>query len=260
MINIKNEAEIAIMQEAGRIAAAILQATLARAVPGTTTKSLNDFAEKQIIATGAMPSFKGYQGYPFATCINVNEGVVHGFPGSYELKRGDLLSIDLGVYYRGFHADTSWTVLVEADQVIRGSRRRFLNAGKKALRQAVDVCRPGGRVGDISQEIQTVIEQAGFNVVRDLVGHGVGRELHEEPSVPGFGQRGQGPVLKVGMVLAIEVIYTEGSYNLTTEADGWTIRTVDGKLSGLFEHTVAVTNSGPIVLTSWEETVKLVEP
>lgn len=260
MINIKNEAEIAIMQEAGRIAAAILQATLSRAVPGTTTKSLNDFAEKQIMAYNAAPSFKGYQEYPFATCINVNEGVVHGFPGSYELKRGDLLSIDLGVYYRGFHADTSWTVLVEADQVTRGSRKRFLNAGKKALRQAIGVCRPGSQVGDISQAIQTVIEQAGFSVVRDLVGHGVGRELHEEPSVPGFGQRGQGPVLKVGMVLAIEVIYTEGSYNLTTEADGWTIRTVDRKLSGLFEHTVAVTNSGPIVLTSWEDTVKLVEP
>lgn len=259
MINIKSEAEIGIMKEAGHIAAAILSSTMKMAVAGMTTRELNDYAESQIKAAGATPSFKGYLEYPFATCININEGVVHGFPGKYRLKRGDLLSVDLGVYYRGFHADTSWTVIIEADQATRGDRKMFLETGQRSLGQAIDVCRAGNRVGLISQTIQETIEGGGYNVVRDLVGHGVGRELHEEPTVPCFGQKDQGVVIKPGMVLAIEIIYTEGSYHLTTASDGWTIQTADGKLAGLFEHTVAVSPSGPIVLTAWDKADKMGE-
>lgn len=253
MIVLKTPREIEIMRQGGRLAARVLQEVLAEAKVGVTTRALNELAEKKILAAGAQPSFKGYRGYPFATCININEGVVHGFPSSYRLKVGDLLSLDLGVYYRGFHSDTAEAIIVGKERVGKGElekRQVFLTAGKKALASAISQFRINRHLGDISATIQKTIEAVGFNVVRDLVGHGVGLQIHEDPAVPCLGKPGQGLPLKEGLVLAIEVIYTQGSCELLTEKDGWTIVTADGRWGGLFEQTVALTASGPIVLTA----------
>lgn len=253
MVNLKTPAEMEIMRRGGRIAAQVRDEVLACARVGMTTLALDALAEQKILSFGAQPSFKGYRGYPFATCLNVNEGVVHGLPTAYRLKGGDLLSLDLGVYYQGFHSDTAATVVVGAEPLspeAREKREAFLAAGRKALAVAVAQLKGGGRLGDVSAAMQETIEAAGLNVVRDLVGHGIGRQLHEDPVVPCVGRRGQGLRLEVGMVLALEVIYTQGRWAWRTAADGWTIVTADGRWGGLFEQTVALTASGPIVLTA----------
>lgn len=253
MVNLKTPREIEKIRQGGRLAAHVLQEVLTEAQVGVTTSALNALAEKKIISAGAKPSFKNYRGYPFATCININEGVVHGFPNSYRLKAGDLLSLDLGVYYQGFHSDTAETITVGEEQLGKEEiekRQAFLAPGKKALVAALSQFKVDGHLGDISAAIQETIELAGFNVARDLVGHGVGRQLHEDPAVPCWGYHSQGSLLKEGLVLAIEVIYTQGAYELRTERDGWTIATTDGRWGGLFEQTVALAASGPIVLTA----------
>lgn len=242
------------MGEGGKIAASALEKVLEAAKPGATTLTLNNLADDLIRQAGAYPAFKGLRDFPFAACINVNEGVVHGLPSKYKLKKGDFLSLDLGVYYKGLYTDAAWTVVVGGNQALgrsgRGEKTAFLDTGKKALSEAIAGCRVGNRIGDVSHAIQAAVEQAGFSVVRDLVGHGVGRKLHEEPQVPCFGRSNTGPVLDKGMTLAIEVIYALGSPYLELEDDGWTIRTRDGSLAGLFEHSVAITSSSPIVLTA----------
>ena len=246
---VKSPREIEIMKEGGKIAGAVREKVLAAAEPGVTTLELDSLAEKLILEAGGRPSFKGFEGYPFATCININEGVVHGLPTKRKLRAGDVVTVDLGVFFRGLHTDNARTIQVGSQQPSSSTAQKFLAVGQRALDNAIRQCRVGKAVGDISHAIQTTIEEAGYNVVRELGGHGVGRELHEEPFIPEYGQPGTGPKLKEGMTLAIEVIYTQGSNKVEILNDGWTIVTADGSLAGLFEHTVAVTKSGPIVLT-----------
>lgn len=244
MIHIKTPQEIDIMRESGKIAAVALKNVLAAVKVGTTLKELDKIAEKTILDAGAKPSFKMVEDYPFTTCLNINAGVVHGIPNNYALKRGDLLSIDLGAYYKGFHSDLSWTLEIETN-----NEQKFLDTGKKALEAGIFNATVGNHVGDISNAIQVAVERAGYSVSRDLVGHGVGKELHEDPYVAGYGKKGSGPLLKEGMVLAIEVIYQKGKPKLVLEKDNWTLSTADNSLSGLFEQSVAITKNGPIVLT-----------
>ncbi len=260
MIIIKSPAEIEIMAQGGQIAAQVLAEVIRAVRPGVTTLSLERLASQRIGELRGRPSFQGFEGYPFTTCINVNEGIVHGLPGDYPIRVGDLVSVDLGVFYQGFHSDVAWTVLVGLDGLDPGSdacppgrrglrsgvffvdeRARFLSAGKEALRASLNMCRAERRIGDISSAMQRVVEAAGYQVVRDLVGHGVGRQLHEPPAIPCFGQPGRGQKIKVGMVLAVEVIYVLGNYKLKVLPDGWTMTTRDGRISALFEQTDAVT-------------------
>ena len=232
------------MKEGGKISARVLDLVLAAARPGISTLELDTLAEKLILSAGGKPSFKGFENYPFTTCINVNEGIVHGLPTKRKLKVGDVLTVDLGVLYKGLHTDTARTIEVGSLKL-----KKFLDAGQKALERAIEQCQVGNHVGDISQAIQTTIEKVGYSVARELGGHGVGKRLHEPPFIPGLGQSGEGPVLREGMTLAVEVIYASGNGKMAVLNDGWTVVTVSGKVAGLFEDTVAFTKSGPVVLT-----------
>jgi len=254
-IKLKSAAEIEIMREGGKITAGALRNALAAVEPGVSLLGLDKIIEDFILVSGGEPAFKRVPGYSFTTCLNVNEGVVHGIPNERQLKAGDILSIDLGTYYKGFNTDCSWSVLVEGMDTETQEfkeRRRFLETGEWALREAIAQCQAGNRVKDISRAMETVLRQRGYTPVRVLVGHGVGKVLHEDPQIPCYvaeGDKGS-PKLKEGMTLAIEVIYTAGDFELKVAPDGWTLETMDGSLAGLFEHSVAVTSSGPIVLTT----------
>lgn len=245
MIPIKNKKELEIMAESGKISAGALEEVKKAVKPGVSLLELNTIAEKVITESGAAASFKIIDNYNFATCLNVNEGLVHGVPTDYKLKVGDLVSLDMGAFYKGFHSDLSYTVEVETNE-----EEKFLNAGKKALEAGIENMRPGKRVGNISHAMQKVVEKAGYTVSRELVGHGIGKELHEDPYVPGYGVPRKGPKIEEGMVFAIEIIYQKGRPEIEIDdEDDWTIRTADGSLAALFEHTVAATKSGPVVLT-----------
>ncbi len=244
MITLKNENEIEVMREGGKISAGALKRAISFVKPGVKTIDLDEVVDEYILKHNGEHSFKKVKGYKFATCININEGLVHGLPGERVIKKGDLVKIDLGVLYKGFNTDLSYTVEVETN-----SHSKFLESGKKALARAIRKCVVGNRIGDISSAIQTEIESNGYSVSLELIGHGVGRSLHEAPSVPGYGTAGTGPTLKEGLTIAIEVIYQMGKPDIDYEKDGWTIITQDRSLAGLFEHTVAITKEGPIVLT-----------
>jgi methionyl aminopeptidase len=244
MISIKSQEEIKVMKKAGAIGALAMKAALGAVREGATTLGINDAAEKVILSAGAVPGFKTVRGYDFATCINVNEGVVHGVPNNYRIQKGDLISVDLGAFYKGFHSDLAYTIEVGTNK-----ETKFLNVGKKALKESIKACFAGNRLGDISNAIQMSVEGAGYSVSRDLVGHGIGKNLHEVPQVPCYGKKGTGVFLKEGMVFAIEVIYQKGDPDLVMGDDDWTLETADGSLAGLFEHVVAVTGEGPLVLT-----------
>lgn len=249
MIQIKTSQEIEKMKEGGKILAKILEEIKKEVKSGIITLELDKRAEELIKQSGGKPSFKMVKGYKWTTCMCVNEVVVHGVPGNYKLKEGDVLGIDIGLFYKGFHTDMAWTLRVQTqnDEV-----DRFLEAGKRALEEAIKMAKVGNYVGHVSQAIQETIEKAGFSPVRALVGHGVGRNLHEEPQIPCFlrGKIEDTPKLKEGMTLAIEIIYNQGKPEVVYGSDdGWTIKTADGKLSGLFEHTVAVLEGGPEILT-----------
>ena len=264
MIEIKNEKEIKLMAEGGRILSRILVQLRKKAQVRVTTRDLDREAEELILAAGGKPSFKMVPNYKFATCMCVNEVVVHGLPADYKLREDDILGIDVGIFYKGLHTDMAWTVIIgnqepvysprfgEAGRQAGQGKRRFLETGKKALKKAISAAREGNHVGDISRAIQETIEGAGFSVVRNLVGHGVGKKLHEDPQIPGFASRlkEKTPPLKRGMTLAIEVIYNWGEAEVVFQKDGWTVATKDGQISGLFEKTVAVTDKEPIVLTA----------
>jgi len=252
MITIKTAREIKAMREGGRITAAALKKILAAARPGAVLRDLDRLADEEISRGGGEPAFKRVEGYSFATCLNVNEGIVHGIPNGRELKEGDLLSADLGTYYGGLNTDCSWTVYVGDEEQAPPRKLAFLETGREALARAIAQAVPGKRVDHISAAMQEVIEAAGYRPADTLVGHGIGKDLHEDPQVPCLVRSGKGPELKEGMTLAIEAIYTEGPPNLKIEEDGWTLATEDGGLSGLFEHTVAVTAEGPIILTEQE--------
>ena len=243
-LTIKTPEEIEIMAEGGRKLAEIRDEISRQVQPGISTGQLDTMAEKMIIKAGGKPSFKMVPGYAWATCINLNETVVHGIPGEEKIKKGDKVGIDVGMFYKGYHTDTSVTV---------GGPEKFLEVGRLALKKAAEQASPGKRIMDISKMMQETVEGAGYSVVRALTGHGIGRKLHEEPAIPCFamGKYEHSPFLVSGMVLAIEVMYNEGAAEVAYKNDdGWTIVTADDKISGLFEHTVAVTGDGPVVLTT----------
>lgn len=234
------------MTECGQISASVIDKVLAAAKIGVTKSELNKLATTEIKKLGAKPSFTTVPGYHWATCITVNDEVVHGIPNDYSLTQGDLVSVDLGAVLQGYHTDCARTIdLGRPDS----ARQKFVEVGAKALDLAIGEAKVGNHVGDISAVIQKQVESAAYSVVRALVGHGVGAALHEDPQVPGFVTKDLGPELKAGMTIAIEVIYTAGSPEVLLKEDGWTIVTKDGSLAGLFEDTVAITKSGPIILT-----------
>ncbi len=248
MILLKKDSEIAKMRESGRIVARTLRLLSEAIVPGkTTTGDLDALAHRIITEEGGVPSFLGYRGdYPASTCISVNEVVIHGIPGPRVLNPGDIVDIDVGVYKDGFHADSAWTYPVDT---IAPNAQRLLNVTREALMQGIAKARVGARVGEVSSTIQRYVERNGYSVVRELLGHGIGRDLHEAPNVPNYGRPGQGPVLKAGATICIEPMVNEGTAKIVTLPDGWTVVTADGKLSAHFEHTVAVTSDGPELLT-----------
>jgi methionyl aminopeptidase len=248
MIKIKTSEEIQIMAEGGAKLGRVKKALAEAVKVGVTASEIEELAVKLIKEEGAEASFKKVPGYFWATCINVNEGLVHGIPtSSLVFKKGDLVSIDVGVYFKGFHTDTSISVGID----LTPENRKFLNVGQEALNIALKTVKAGNYIYDISKAIEDAIEGAGYTTIKALVGHGVGRELHEDPQIPCFvpGKREESPQIKPGMVLAVEVMYAMGSDKVEIDKDGWTILTHDGKISGLFEDTIAVTNEGSKVLT-----------
>ncbi|MEJ5171706.1 MAG: type I methionyl aminopeptidase [Fimbriimonadales bacterium] len=248
MITLKTPEQIEKMRAAGRLLAKALSAMGDAIVPGrTTTADLDALAEEIVRAEGGVPAFKGYRGFPASVCASVNEEVVHGIPSSDRvLKPGDIVGLDLGVTLDGWNADAAWTFPVgEVDPSVQ----RLLNVTKESLFQGIAKARVGNRIGDVASAIQRYVEKNGYSVVRDLVGHGIGRSIHEEPSVPNFGKPGQGPVLREGMTICIEPMVNMGTWKVRTLQDQWTMVAADGKPSAHFEHTVAITKDGPLILT-----------
>jgi methionyl aminopeptidase len=234
------------MREAGRIVAETLALLTEQVRPGVTTAMLDKLAYEHIRKRGAVPSFKGYNSFPASICVSINEEIVHGIPGNRVLEEGDIISIDCGAFYRGFHGDAATTVGVgKIDPLVQ----KMIDTGWQSLRAGIAQAHPGNRVEDISAAVQAVLEGAGYGVVRDLVGHGVGRQLHEAPNVPNFGTRGHGMRLEPGLTLAIEPMLTAGHYEGRTLADKWTIVTQDGSLAVHVEHTIAITAGEPEILT-----------
>lgn len=247
MVRLKNSLQIAVMAEAGKIAAQALQGVLKVVDPGVKTKELERMAEEEITKKGGRSAFKRVQDYSYTTCMTVNEEVVHGLPSEYQLKEGDILGIDLGAFYHGYYSDLATTVYVGKSPP--KEVERFLEVGKTTLDKAIEETQMGNRIGDISECIQKNIEGAGYSVVKEFVGHGIGEDLHEDPSIPGLGKEGEGILIEEGLVIAIEIIYNMGGAAVRILPDGWTVVTADAQPSGLFEHTVAVTRKGPLILT-----------
>jgi methionyl aminopeptidase len=246
MIIRKSEQEIEAMARAGRVVADTLALLGESLRPGVTTRELDAIAEDYIRSQGGAPTFKGYHGFPASICTSPNSMVVHGIPGEYRIEDGDLLSVDVGVTLDDFVADSAYTFSVGS---ISDETQRLLDVGQAALEAGIAEARPGNHVGDISAAVQRTVEEAGFAVVKSLVGHGVGRSMHEEPQIPNWGEPGRGPLLASGMTLAIEPMINAGSAEVVVADDRWSISTDDGSLSAHFEHTVAVTEGGPRILT-----------
>ena len=244
----KSDEEVEIMKKAGKICARALRKVLNGVKVGTSCKKLDIIAQREIENMGASPSFKTVDNYAWTICTTINNQVVHGIPGDTILQDGDIVGIDIGAFYQGFHSDLAITVPVGK---LKKETEKLLEVGRETLNEAIQKARIGNTIGDISQTIQNGIETAVYSVVTRLTGHGVGRELHEDPMVPGVGKRGTGPKIMKNMTLAIEVIYAHGSGEVVLEKDGWTISSADGSLGGLFEKTVAIGQNGPIVLTPY---------
>ncbi|MGK2906579.1 MAG: type I methionyl aminopeptidase [Desulfuromonadales bacterium] len=246
MIPLKSPVELEKMRAAGRIVAETLALLESRICPGVTSAELDRLAEKECRRHGGKPAFKGYGGFPYAICSSPNDRVVHGFPDDTPLVEGDILSIDFGVLYKGYYGDAAITLAVgELDD----ETRRLVMATRESLDLAIAKALPNGRLSDVSHAVQSWVEPKGFSVVREFVGHGIGRNLHEAPQIPNYGQAGQGPRLKTGMVLAIEPMINAGVPGVKILEDGWTAVTQDGKRSAHFEHTVAITDNGPEIMT-----------
>jgi len=243
----KSPSEIERMARAGRVVAETLALLAEHVRLGVTTAELDALADEFVVSQGGHPTFKGYRGYPAATCLSPNEMIVHGIPGPYALAEGDILSADVGVTLDGFVADSAYTFSVGD---VSPEAERLLDVCQAALSAGVEQCRAGNRLSDISHAVQKVTEGAGFSVVRSLVGHGVGRSMHEDPQIPNYGPPGRGPLLSEGMVFAVEPMITAGGPEIVVHDDEWSISTADGSLAAHFEHTVAVTESGPRILTA----------
>jgi methionyl aminopeptidase len=252
VIQVKTPEEIDRMAAAGRILARCHEILRSKARPGVTTADLDAAAERFIRSQGAEPAFKGYRGFPGSICASPNSMVVHGIPGAYELKRGDILSIDIGVVLDGWVADAAITHPIGNVTPVAG---RLLATTRAALFDAVEQCRTGNRLGDVSHAVQVRVENDGFAVIRSLVGHGIGRNMHEDPQIPNFGDPASGPELEEGMVLAIEPMVNVGTHHVRMGQDNWAVYSQDGSLAAHFEHTVAITADGPRILTPWHELV-----
>jgi len=246
MIIGKSQKEIDKMRAAGQLVGRVLQELRAMVEPGITTLEVDRAAEQMIRDAGAYPTFKGYNGFPFSICASVNEQVVHGFPSQYQLQEGDIFSIDVGATLDGFVGDTATTVAVGK---VSEDRLRLMRVTEQCLELAIEQCRVGNHLGDIGFAVQSHAESHGYSIVRDYVGHGIGRRMHEDPQIPNYGKPDKGPKIKKGYVFAIEPMVNMGSLHTKTLKDGWTVVTVDGQPSAHFEHTVAITDEGPEVLT-----------
>lgn len=246
MITIKTSEEIKVIAEGGKILATVVKELEKLAKPGINTLELDRAAEALILSMGAKPGFKNYDGFPYSLCASVNENVVHGYPSNYVLKDGDIIGLDLGVFYKGYNTDMAVTIAIGN---VSFEAKRLLNVTKKSLRLGIKKAKVGNTVGDIGNTIQRFVEDQGFGVVRDLCGHGIGKNLHEDPKIPNFGKRGRGEKLLEGMVICIEPMVTAGDYNLRKSDDGYGYATKDNSLSAHFEHTIAITKKGPRVLT-----------
>lgn len=247
MVKVRNESELKLMRESGRISAIALKKVLENIKADVSCIELENIAALEIKKNGGELAFPNESGYKWATCITINEQVVHGIPTERKIEKGDVVSVDLGSIYKGWFSDVAWSVLVTDD----AEKARFLKIGEEALWLGISQAVDGHRIGDIAGTIQQHVEASGYNVVRSLVGHGVGEKLHEDPEVPGYGKKGTGLVLKTGMTLAIEVIYAQGAPEVILASDGWTISSADGLLTGLFEMTVIVEKDHPEILTDW---------
>lgn len=246
MIIGKSKKEIDKMRAAGQLVGSVLRELREMVTPGITTIEIDRAAEKMIRDAGALPTFKGYHGFPYSICASVNEQVVHGFPSNYRLKEGDLFSIDCGVTLEGFVGDTATTVPVGS---VPENWQKLIQVTNECLERAIEQCRPGKHLGDIGWAVQELAESHGYSVVRDYVGHGIGRQMHEDPQIPNYGRPGQGPKIKAGYVFAVEPMVNMGGHHTKVLADGWTVVTLDGKPSAHSEHTIAITEDGPEVLT-----------
>ncbi len=248
MISIKTERDIAVMRDAGKIAKEALCLGGENVKPGISTYEIDQIIYKYILKCGASPSFLNYHGFPASACISLNDVVVHGIPSKSQIiKEGDIVTIDVGAYYKGFHADNAWTYPCGE---ISEKAEKLLEATEISLNLAIKEAVFGNRVGDIGSTVQGYVEARSYSVVRDYTGHGVGANLHEDPSVPNYGTSGRGIRLMPGMTLAIEPMVNIGTHEIITMSDGWTVKTADGELSAQFEHTVAITQNGPIILTA----------
>lgn len=246
MIILKSKQEIELMRESGKIVAETHEILRVAIKPGISTLELDEIAENHIRKYNAIPSFKGYNGFKGSICASINDEVVHGIPGSKTLKDGDIISIDIGAYFKGYHADSAKT---HAVGIISEEDRKLIEVTKESFYEGLKFAKLGYRLSDISHAIQTHVEKNNFSVVRDLVGHGVGKQLHEDPQIPNYGRPGRGPKLKEGMVLAIEPMVNYGAHYVKMLGDGWTIVTIDSKKSAHYEHTIAITEDEPLILT-----------
>ncbi len=245
-IIIKSDEEITVMRQAGRIVGTVLRILSEQVKPGMKTRELDVIAERELERLGARPSFKGYRGFPASLCVSVNDEIVHGIPGERILNEGDIVSLDFGAIYDGFQGDAALTVVIgEASP----EAKRLIEATSGSLQAGIAAAYAGATLGDVSAAIQRYAESRGYSVVREYTGHGIGREMHEEPQIPNFGSPGTGPVLKKGMALALEPMLNAGDWHTRVADDGWTVLTADGSLSAHFEHTIAINDAEPEVLT-----------
>jgi methionyl aminopeptidase len=245
-IIIKSDEEIATMRQAGRMVATVLEILSEQVKPGMKTKELDIAAERELKRLGGKPSFKGYRGFPASLCVSVNDEIVHGIPGERVLNEGDIVSLDFGAIYHGFQGDAAVTVPVGK---VSPAAKRLIEATRGSLEAGMAAAHPGATLGDVSAAIQNHAESRGYSVVREYTGHGIGREMHEDPQIPNFGSPGTGPVLKKGMTLALEPMLSTGDWHTRVAGDHWTVLTADGSLSAHFEHTIAINDSEPEVLT-----------
>ncbi len=249
VINLKTSHELEQMRRAGIALSRVVDELKAACQPGVRTEELDKLADARIREAGGRPGFLGYNGFPKSICVSVNDEAVHGIPGRRKIQPGDLVSLDLGLVLNGFWADMGVTVPVPP---VGAEAMRLVRVTEESFWKAIEQCHPGHRLGDISHAVQSHVEAAGFSVIRQFVGHGIGRNMHEDPQLPNFGRPGTGPELKVGMTLAIEPMVNQGSPDVYIKPDGWTVCTVDGSLSSYYEHTVAITKDGPWILTEPE--------
>lgn len=246
MIKLKSARELAIMREAGRMVAECHAALAERVRPGVSTRELDRFVEHFFKERGATPSFKGFDGFPGSICVSIDDVICHGMPGPRRLKAGEVITIDIGAFYKGYHGDSAWSYAVGE---VSPEIRKLMDVTHESLFAGIAAAQAGNHMGDIGYAIQTLAESHGYGVVRDFIGHGVGQDLHEAPEVPHYGTPGTGLTLRPGMVIAIEPMITLGDYRVKVDGDGWTARTVDGSICVQYEHTLAITENGPEILT-----------